>query len=288
MLTFIVNPTAGGGYAERVWQKISLEMDRRGVAYDVQRTNAPHHATQLAHQAAASAACDAVIAVGGDGTSFEVASGLMGSGKPMGIIPAGTGNDFLKTIKLPRDPLQAIDFILSHTPRPVDVGKVNDRWFLNVCGAGFDVTVLEEAALATRKMRGMLPYLYGVIRAIKQHRPLRIRYTVDGHLEVRDVLLLSVANGRYIGGGIPICPKADPADGMLDLTVVELLPRWKIPFYLPGLMLGRIQHFQVSHHVRCRAVQVVCPMMRMQIDGEIYSMNEVHFAIEPGGLLLYW
>ena len=173
MLTFIINPTAGGGRAKRVEAELRAELERRGVAYEMLHTTALNHAVQLSREAAARADCEAVISVGGDGTTFEVATGLKNTGKPLGIIPAGTGNDFIKSVGLPANPLQALDFILTHTPRPVDLGQINDRCFLNVCGTGFDVTVLEQAALASKKLRGMLPYLYGVIRGVRAERPGR-------------------------------------------------------------------------------------------------------------------
>lgn len=288
MLTFIINPTAGGGRAKRVEAELRAELERRGVAYEMLHTTAINHAVQLSREAAARADCEAVISVGGDGTTFEVATGLKNTGKPLGIIPAGTGNDFIKSVGLPANPLQALDFILTHTPRPVDLGQINDRCFLNVCGTGFDVTVLEQAALASKKLRGMLPYLYGVIRAIALFEPVHVAYELNGQVEERDVLLLSVANGRYIGGGIPICPAAEPTDGLLDVVMVDVVPRWKIPFYLPALLTGQILRMKISHHTRCTHLQVMRPGMRMQIDGEICVIDKAVFDIYPGGVQLYW
>lgn len=288
MLVFIINPAAGGGRAKRVEEELRAELARRGVACEMVHTTATNHAIQLAREAAMREDCEAVISVGGDGTAFEVATGLKNTGKPLGIIPAGTGNDFIKCVGLPANPLQALDFILTHPPRPVDLGQINDRCFLNVCGTGFDVTVLEQAALVSKKLRGMLPYLYGVIRAIALFEPVHVAYELNGQVEERDVLLLTVANGRYIGGGIPICPAADVTDGVLDVVMVDLVPRWKIPFYLPALLTGRILKLKVSHHTRCSHLRVTCPMMRMQIDGEICVMDEANFDISPGGVQLYW
>lgn len=226
MLTFIVNPTAGSGYALRQEEPIRLGLDAQGIAYRMLRTERPGHATELATAAAREPVCTGVVAVGGDGTAYEVACGLMGTRVPLGIIPAGTGNDFIKAVGIPRKPMEALAFLLSHMPRPVDVGSVNDRLFLNVCGTGFDVTVLEQTLSAKRYCRGLLPYLIGLVRGIFHYKPVHVRLTVDGEEQVRDVLICSVANGRYIGGGIPICPDAKPDDGLLDLVTVENKPRW--------------------------------------------------------------
>ncbi len=288
MLTFIVNPTAGSGYALRQEEPIRLGLDAQGIAYRMLRTERPGHATELATAAAREPVCTGVVAVGGDGTAYEVACGLMGTRVPLGIIPAGTGNDFIKTVGIPRKPMEALAFLLSHMPRPVDVGSVNDRLFLNVCGTGFDVTVLEQTLSAKRYCRGLLPYLIGLVRGIFHYKPVHVRLTVDGEEQVRDVLICSVANGRYIGGGIPICPDAKPDDGLLDLVTVENKPRWQIPFYLPALMAGRVLRFRVTSHSRCHSVRIQSPGMRLNVDGEVFGMDEAAFSVAPGRLLLYW
>ena len=115
----------------------------------------------------------------------------------------------------------SLDFILSHAPRPVDIGRLNDRMFLNVCGTGFDVTVLEYEKAAKRYVRGLLPYLVGLIRAIFHYRPVRLHLVADGQTIQQELLVWAISNGRYIGGGIPICPVADPGDGWLDLVTVD-------------------------------------------------------------------
>ncbi|MGN0747840.1 MAG: diacylglycerol/lipid kinase family protein [Aristaeellaceae bacterium] len=288
LLTLIVNPTAGNGYALKMEEPIRQELEKRGVAHTILRTEYPGHATALAREAAQRTDCTGVVSVGGDGTAFEVACGLMGTGAPLGVIPAGTGNDFVKTVGIPRKPMAALEKILSGAPRPVDVGSMNDRLFLNVCGTGFDVTVLDYTVAAKKYVRGILPYLVGLVRAIVHYRPVHVRMEVDGQVQERDVLVCSVANGRFIGGGIPICPEAAPDDGLMDLVVVETRPRWMIPFYLPGLLMGKVLSFGVTTHCRCQRVELVSPGMRLNVDGEILSLDAASFAIQPGRLMLYW
>ena len=288
LLTLIVNPTAGNGYALKMEEPIRQELEKRGVAHTILRTEYPGHATALARQAAQRADCTGVVSVGGDGTAFEVACGLMGTDAAMGVIPAGTGNDFVKTVGIPRKPMAALEKILSGAPRPVDVGSMNDRLFLNVCGTGFDVTVLDYTVEAKKYVRGILPYLVGLVRAIAHYKPVHVRMEADGQIQERDVLICSVANGRFIGGGIPICPEAAPDDGLLDLVVVETRPRWMIPFYLPGLLMGNVLTFGVTSHCRCRKVEIVSPGMRLNVDGEILSLDAASFAVQPGRLMLYW
>lgn len=286
MLTLIANPTAGSGYALKTEQKLKAALEGR-AAYEILHTAGPGDATRLAREAAAKAGCTGVVAVGGDGTCCEVACGLVGTGVPMGIIPSGTGNDFIKSVGLPKEPLAALDIILKGKPQPVDAGRLNDRMFLNVCGTGFDVQTLEFTQAAKKYARGILPYMIGLIRAIFSFRPVHVSFTADGVTQERDVLLCSIANGRYIGGGIPVCPGAQPDDGLLDMVIVETRPRWKIPFYLPGLMLGRIDSFRVTTHRRCSTMSILSKGMRLNVDGEILTMDEANFEVLQGKLLLF-
>ena len=288
MLTFIVNPAAGNGYAVKIEQQLREEMARRGLDCTFIHTDAPGHATELARQAAAASNCTGVVSVGGDGTAFEVACGLMNSDVPMGIIPAGTGNDFIKTVGTPKKPLEALDFILTHNARPVDVGGLNDRLFLNVCGTGFDVTVLDYTLAAKKYCRGLLPYLIGLIRGIAHYKPTLVRFTVDGHTEEREVLICSIANGRFFGGGIAICPEASADDGLLDLVIAEHQPRWKLPFLVPSLLMGKIDDFSFTTHKRCKEVEIYAKGMRLNIDGEITNIDSAKFTVLPGALQLFW
>ncbi len=288
MLTLIVNPAAGNGFARKVTEQLRQELEHAGRAFQFLYTEYPGHATELARHAVQDGECSGVIAVGGDGTAYEVACGLLGTSVPFGIIPSGTGNDFVKTVGIPKKPLEALRFILKSKPRAVDVGSLNDRMFLNVCGTGFDVTVLDYTVAAKKYCRGILPYLIGLVRGIFHYAPVHVRFTADGVTQERNVLICAVANGRFIGGGIPICPDAAPDDGLLDLVVVENKPRWKIPFYLPGLLLGKVLSFKITTHHRCSSVQFVSKGMRLNVDGEVLSMDEAEFRIQPGWLQMYW
>ncbi len=288
MLTFITNYTAGNGYARKVELQLRVEMTRRGLEARFRQTEAPGHATELAREAAQRPDCTGVVAVGGDGTCYEVACGLMDTRVPMGIIPAGTGNDFIKTVNVPKKPMEALELILRNTPRYVDVGRMNDRLFLNVSGTGFDVTVLDYTLAAKKYIRGILPYLVGLVRAIRHYQPVHIRFTAEGETQERDVLICSVANGRFFGGGIPICPDAKPDDGLFDLVVVENKPRWMIPFYLPSLLMGRVLKFPFTTHRRVSSVRIESQGMRLNMDGEVSRVDAAEYTLLRDELLLFW
>ena len=281
---FIVNPAAGTGYATTAMDRLEKILQSRNAAYRIYRTERPGHATDLAAELAGDTNVAAVISVGGDGTAGEVAAGLTGTGKPMGIIPAGTGNDFIKSAGIPNDPEQALEKILAGKPEKIDTGTVNDRFFLNVCGTGFDVTVLDYAENEKKRHRGLTPYFLGLIKAIFHYESVRLTLTSDGVKEEGQYLICSIANGRFIGGGIPICPEADIRDGCLDLVLIRSVKRWKIPFYLPGLMMSRDLKFKITTHTKVSEVLIEGKNLRINIDGDVVSMSRADFRINPGSL----
>ena len=288
MYALIINPAAGNGAALNVKNVIAQELDRRGESYTFMQTTHPGHATELAAQAACDDRVKAVIAVGGDGTAFEVASGLKGTGKPFGIIPAGTGNDFTKSTHTSKKPMEALDFILKNQPRPADVASVNGHMFLNVTGCGFDVTTLEYMTEAKKHFKGILPYLIGLVRAIRHYKPVHVRIETNGSVIEQDALICAVANGSFIGGGIPICPKASIDDGKLDMVLIDHKPRWMIPFYVPQLLFGRVLKFPFTRHVRTERVLIDSPGMKLQMDGEIFTLDSADIELMPAALMLYW
>ena len=285
-IAFIVNPAAGTGYSLEVIRKLDEKLRAKGTEFRVFRTERPGHATEIAASLAKDSDVISVVSVGGDGTAGEVAAGLTGTGKPMGIIPAGTGNDFIKSVCIPNDPDQALEIVLTGKPVPTDTGTVNEKFFLNVCGTGFDVTVLDYAEEEKKKHRGLLPYFLGLIKAIFHYRSVELTITADGISEQAEFLICSIANGRFIGGGIPICPVADPGDGLLDLVMIRNIRKWQIPFYLPGLMLSRDLHFRITRHRQVSEVRITGKGLRINIDGDIISLDDADFRIHSGSLLL--
>ena len=283
---FIVNPAAGSGYALTAMQKLEKRLKEACVDYRIIRTEKAGHAAMIAAELARDDQVFAVVSVGGDGTAGEVASGLTGTDKPMGIIPAGTGNDFIKTAGIPNDPDKALEMLLKGNPDRIDTGSVNGQFFLNVCGTGFDVTVLDYAEKEKARHRGLTPYFIGLIKAISHYKSILLTLTTDGVTESGQYLICSIANGRYIGGGIPICPVADIRDGKLDLILIRNIPRWQIPFYLPGLMMSRDLKFRITCHRIADSVMIKGKDLRINIDGDIRSMSHAEFRISPASLFL--
>ncbi len=283
----IINPTSGAGYSITVLEKLEkILKDEFHAEYHVLRTEAPGHARLMASDVAKDSETGIVFSVGGDGTASEVAMGLTGTGVRMGIIPAGTGNDFIKSVGIPKDPEEALRFALTHEARPTDMGKVNDKTFLNVAGTGFDVTVLDYAESLKSKFRGLTPYLLGLLKAIAHYRAVSLKISIDGKKEEGKYLICSIANGRYFGGGIPICPAAKADDNRFDVVLVQDVPRWRIPFYLPGLMRGKILTFGIARHLLAENVILEGKGMRINTDGETAPKDRAEFSILKGTLML--
>ena len=224
--------------------------------------------------------------VAGNGYSLQAMKKVEGIPNTLGAEYQIHETSFPGSVRIPKDPETAMRFMLDRPARPVDTGTLNDEFFLNVCGTGFDVTVLECADDKKKKYRGLTPYFLGLLQAIRIFDPVNLQISYDGTRADGEYLICSVANGRYIGGGIPICPDADPADGKLNLVMIRKLPRWKIPFYLPGLMLSRALKFRITNHQLAESVTIRGKGLRFNIDGEIRRMDEACFRIHPGSLLL--
>ena len=174
MITMIVNPVSGAGHASAIGEKAAALLTKLNVAFTLRITEAVGHATTIAREAA-SRGDQTVIAVGGDGTVNETAAGLHETQTALGIIPAGNGNDFAKMLGIPKHWEDAVHYLLKHKPRRVDAGKANDRFFVNICGTGFDVMVLENMLKAKEHLRGKLPYLYGIFVTLTRFKPIPMR-----------------------------------------------------------------------------------------------------------------
>ena len=289
MIAVIVNPVAGSGFAMTVGQKVDAILTQRNIEHTLFYTQGAGHATELAREAARQGATT-VLSVGGDGTLSETAAGLVGTQTALGVIPAGTGNDFIKVIDTPKKWDAALDYVLTHPAYPLDTGTMNNSFFINVCGTGFDVMVLDYALRAKKHVRGIWPYLYGVLAAISAFKPFEMLIEIGDDLKLKGKFMLcSIANGRYIGGGIPIMPVAEVDDGMLDVLVVDNIPAWRIPFYLPALLGGTLmKNTKVAHHYRTQHCSLTSQNMRLNMDGEIVPMETATFECKPASLLAHW
>jgi diacylglycerol kinase (ATP) len=215
----VFNPQAGKGRGASLVEPFLDALARAGVA------RAGHALTARAgDEAALTAAALAqgyrrIVAVGGDGTWSNVANVILraGGGAALGLVPAGTGCDLAKSLDVPARDLDACARIVAAgRTRTIDVGRIEDRYFLNVAGFGFDIAVIEQT-WRVRWLGGPLLYLYCALRQLFAFPGFPLRLQADGGPERRlDLLMLVIANARVFGGGFQIAPQADLADGRLD------------------------------------------------------------------------
>jgi len=271
------------GRSGEITDAITRELGKRGISYTLDYTEDAEHAGGLAARAV-SGGKDFILCIGGDGTVSHVLPGLVNTSAVLGIIPAGTGNDFSKYLGIPKSPIAALDVALNGITCKVDAGMANDRFFINSAGSGFDVAVLRHTLRYKKKFHGLLPYVLGVLRAIGGFRHMKIEITHNGGTIRQDALLVSVANGRYIGGGMCVAPMADASDGLFDVQYVDAISRFKIPFVLSAFIKGKHTGWPIVHHFKATELTATTSDRSLQLDGEIFEEETVHYKIIPGAV----
>jgi diacylglycerol kinase (ATP) len=248
-IEFIINPVAGQGAGMMALPEIKRLSSENSMDCDIVSTEYAGHAIELARQAAA-AGYEIVVAVGGDGTSNEVLNGLMRAWNEgnrntrMGIIGIGRGNDFAFGFGIPSGLLPGFQVILQGTHRYMDVGLVTGgdypqgRYFGNGVGIGFDAVVGFEAMKLTH-LHGFMNYVVAALRTIFLffNAPL-VRIELGDKVITQPSLMVSIMNGRRMGGGFMMAPEASTDDGMLDLCIAGQLSRIGILTMIPRFMKG--------------------------------------------------
>lgn len=282
MICLIVNPVAGRGRALKWEKEITQRLEIRGHRYQVLHTRCSGHAKELAQQAV-SLGARCVVAISGDGTLQSVADGMKNSGIPLCILPGGTGNDISRALGMPKDPDEIIDVILNGACRQMDVGSVNGRCFLNIVGVGFDVDIVTHAEKTKRYLRGLLNYLVALVRALVSHHGHPMVVTVDGTRHEFEAIIVAVANGRYFGGGMMVAPRADLADGLLDVCMIKNVSRLKALRLLPMFITGKHLLLPETQYVRAKEITIKQDRTTIQADGELVQAQEI--AIRLDGVL---
>jgi len=238
---------------------------------------------QVRH-AVRTAGVDALVAVGGDGMVQLTVSEVAGRGTPLGLIPAGTGNDVARALDLPiGDPVAAVDVVLrglsgSENRRRIDAVRVTPtgpaaespdepRWFAGVLGAGFDALV-NERANQWRRPRGRSRYVLAMLRELPVFRPRTYTLDLDGEPWVSAAMLVAVANSPSYGGGMRVCPDAELDDGLLDVMLVEPLSRARLLTIFPRVYSGTHVTDRRVIIRRARTVTVNAPGIVAYADGE--------------------
>ncbi|NLP18213.1 MAG: diacylglycerol kinase family lipid kinase [Firmicutes bacterium] len=281
---FIINPVAGGGKGRRTWEAVQKMLSQEGYTYDYAFSSYPQEAITLARQAATEG-FDVVAAVGGDGTVNEVANGIMGSGAALGIVPAGTGCDYIRSLPLSPDPLRAARRVFSGRRLIVDAGLVNGRYFLGVTGMGMDAEVCRRVNESLSWLWGRAAYIAGMLATLATFRPQPVCIELDEGMIATEVILVAVANARYFGGGMLIAPQANIFDGRLDVCIVQGMSKLETLQVFPRIFTGgHTNHPSFQAH-RSRRVRVTgADSASIQAEGELIGYLPLEAEIVPKAL----
>ncbi|PTX62421.1 YegS/Rv2252/BmrU family lipid kinase [Melghirimyces profundicolus] len=287
MRVFIVNSVAGNGKGRKVWPVLEKKLKEEGEPYEVNFTEYPGHATELASRASRREDVRVVVGVGGDGTVHEVAAGLVGTRVPLGYIPAGSGNDFARAQKIPSDPLAALDRIVRQEPSIVDTARINEERMVSTAGIGFDGSVARAVNRSPLKkwLKGFT-YVLELVRLLFTYQPRNVTMILDNQIHTfQDVWLIAVANIPFYGGGMKICPQASNRDGILDLCVVRGISRWELLVVFPKVFRGTHVHHPAVSMMKGSHLEIRSDFpMVIHADGEIIGETPVRIEIQPESL----
>lgn len=290
----VVNPAAGGGRTGWLWPGLRDRLHRLGLEFEAAETSGRGAATDLTREAVR-VGWPLVVAVGGDGTVNEVINGLTDADgrslATLGVVLTGRGRDVGRSLGLSTDPETALRRLVAGEEVLVDLGAVEWeggplRHMVNTAGAGFDAVVARRVQSAGGS--GTLPYLLGILGALRRHRPVAASIQLDDRpIWAGSMTAAVVANGPYYGGGMQIAPAADPDDGDLDLVIVGDLGRAELLAWLPTLYRGtHLRHARVTT-ARGRAVRIATdPPVPVHLDGEAVAATPVRIGVRRRALRL--
>lgn len=284
-LRVIVNPSAGHGHAGKVLPAVESALRGWAAEVEVSPTRDIAHADELA--AAAAAAGQVAVALGGDGLVGRVAGATAAAGGVLAVLPGGRGNDFARGLGIDRDPATAAKALATATERPVDLPAANGTPFIGIASLGFDS---EVNALANRTtwLRGQSVYTYAVLRSMVAWRPARFTVSVDGG-EPEEVTgwTVGAANAAYYGGGMRMAPGADIADGQLEVIFIHRCGRLTLLALFPRVFSGR--HVDTKHVTVRRARRLTVNADRpfqVYADGDPVADLPAEILVRPGALRL--
>ncbi len=281
---YIVNPVAGKGKSVQVWKNLEAKLRTRGISFEFRYTPGPDTVTAVAAQAVREG-YDRVIAVGGDGTIREVAAALVGLEREFGVIPAGTGNDFARTLDLPSSVDELIEVVTGNNITPSDLGQINGKYFVNIAGVGVDTEIAEDVNRSRVVVNGTVTYLLSAIRTVLRYSSPAMTITVDDEVIRGRVLVLAVANGKYYGGGVKMLPDARVDDGKFHVLVAKDVGRFEALRLLPLTYSGRhIHNRKCSVYTGVEVSVDADRPLAVQADGTLVGKTPVTFRVVPRAL----
>jgi diacylglycerol kinase (ATP) len=291
----VVHPASGLGLAGRIADTVAGRL--RGVVDDLVTVAAStveesRRLMELAHDVN----LDLLVVVGGDGSAHQGVQFCADTGVALAVVPAGTGNDLARTLGAPKDPLAATDALVAAVgagaPTKIDLGRIaGGSWFAGVLCAGFDSAV-NERANRMRWPSGPRRYDLAILAELAKLRAGRLTVVEDAGRAELDATQIAIGNIPFYGGGIPVCPDADPTDGLFDITLIGRASRWDLMKMLPGLRTGNHVDHPVVTTSRAREVTISGPDggpngWVAYADGERIGPLPLEVSCVPAALTVY-
>ena len=294
---FLVNPASANGSTGRRWPEIARRAAASGLEGDALLSERPGHLAELAREAARDGA-RLLVVVGGDGSVYEVANGLAGlpDAPEVAVVPRGTGWDFVRTFGIPRDVERAVTIALEGETRVIDLGRVSYRaWdgsdaagvFANVGSAGMSGAIAKRANETTKALGGKLSYLWATFAVFSRWQAAELSIEVDAERRTGRMFDVVVANGRFFGGGMEICPEAEPDDGRFDVLTIGDVTKRDLVLTMPKIYRGSHLPHPKAELLRGSTVRVSSDSpIPIQLDGEQPGTTPVRFEVLPAALRL--
>jgi diacylglycerol kinase (ATP) len=289
-IALLVNPVSGKGRGARLLAPVGDRLRSAGVDVDVDvivGRDADEAFDLVRTVVAGDPGVDGVVAVGGDGLVNLAVQVVAGTAVPLGIIPAGSGNDVARALGIPRgDPLAAADLVLAGTTRAVDLGRADGRWFAGVLGSGFD-SMVNERANRMSWPTGRSRYNLAILAELRVFRPVPFVLELDGERWETEAMLVAVGNGSSYGGGMRVCPDARLDDGLLDVTVLGPISKPEFLRVFPSVYKGTHVHHRAVTVRRARTVVLSSPGVTAYADGERVAALPVRCDAVPAALQVF-
>jgi diacylglycerol kinase (ATP) len=285
-VTVITNPTAGRGRGARAAAAAVAHLRAAGLSVRPHTSRDARDVGALVRRAVADDT-DAVVVCGGDGMVHLALQELAGGPTPLGIIPAGTGNDVARYLDIPRaDPRAAAEVIVTGRVREIDLARTEAGHFATVLASGFD-SLVNERANRMRWPGGQLRYVLATLAELRVFEPLAYTLTVDGRVVEVEAMLVAVGNGPSYGGGMRVVEDARLDDGLVDLAVIGPMRRSRLVRVFPRLYTGTVARIPEYTHHRARSVTVDAPGIVAYADGERLAGLPLTVTAEPRALSVH-
>lgn len=281
-ILFIINPVSGTSDISDINERIGSIIDYTCFEVEGVFTQRKNHAYELAKQAV-SDGIDYVVAVGGDGTVNEVAKALVHTQTILGIIPIGSGNGLARHLKLPGNIDDAIELLNRRTVKFIDSVEVNNNYFFNIAGVGFDAHIANE--FGKNGMRGLKGYRKTIFKEYFKYNTTNFEiYTPDENLSF-SALMVCIANGKQWGNGVIISPKSSVSDGVVELCIVSKVPILALPFTIRKLLSNNIEKSRFVKRIKCKHAVIIQKSNLAHLDGEPIEIgNKLEIKVHPSSL----